>query len=133
MVLPDNRELSSINVFESNKRSLPAQSLSGLVDFEPYLHSFARWRIYPRAELGAEVSEVANLTSASIGRRRRERHQKLGPGKPWQGKMGQEASTPVDESTPPLTLKNRTVESVAGFIKDGRAMRIVVLVLIKPR
>ncbi|KAI9880018.1 MAG: Sir2 histone deacetylase Hst2 [Pleopsidium flavum] len=41
--------------------------------------------------------------------------------------MGQEASTPVDESTPPLTLKSRTVESVAEYIKDGRAKRIVVL------
>ena len=42
--------------------------------------------------------------------------------------MGQEASTPVDESTPPETLESRTVDSVAKFIKDGRAKNTVVMV-----
>ncbi|KAI9720650.1 MAG: hypothetical protein M1812_002830 [Candelaria pacifica] len=41
--------------------------------------------------------------------------------------MGQESSTLVDESTPPQTLKSRTVESVARLIKDGRAKKIVVM------
>ncbi|KAI9751883.1 MAG: Sir2 histone deacetylase Hst2 [Candelina submexicana] len=41
--------------------------------------------------------------------------------------MGQESSTLVDESTPPQTLKSRTVESVARHIKDGRAKKIVVM------
>lgn len=43
--------------------------------------------------------------------------------------MGQEQSAPdVDEKTPPRTLKDRTVGSVADFIKDGRAKKIVVMV-----
>ncbi|KAA6413567.1 MAG: SIR2 family histone deacetylase [Lasallia pustulata] len=41
--------------------------------------------------------------------------------------MGQDASTPVDENTPPETLESRTVESVARFIRDGRAKKIVVM------
>lgn len=69
-----------------------------------------------------------NLEILNIGRRRRERHQKSKPGKPWWGGMGQEASTPVSENTPPLTLKSRTVESVAEYVKSGKAKRVVVLV-----
>lgn len=43
--------------------------------------------------------------------------------------MGQEQSaTQVDETTPPRTLRDRTVGSVADFIKDGRAKKIVVMV-----
>ena len=42
--------------------------------------------------------------------------------------MGQEASSPVDESVPPQTLGGRTVEAVAEYIKSGRARRIVVMV-----
>ncbi|KAF1979762.1 NAD-dependent deacetylase sirtuin-2 [Bimuria novae-zelandiae CBS 107.79] len=43
------------------------------------------------------------------------------------GKMGQDESHMVDENTPPETLKSRTLEAVAEYIKDGRARRIVVM------
>lgn len=42
--------------------------------------------------------------------------------------MGQESSTPIDESVPPQTLQGRTLEGLAKYIKDGRAKRIVVMV-----
>lgn len=42
--------------------------------------------------------------------------------------MGQEASTPVDESTPTQTLSARTVEAIASYINEGRARKIVVMV-----
>ena len=42
--------------------------------------------------------------------------------------MGQESSSPVDESIPPQTLKDRTLGSVAQFIRDGYAKNIVVMV-----
>lgn len=42
--------------------------------------------------------------------------------------MGSEESTMVDESSPPRTLKARTVEALAEYIKDGRARNIVVMV-----
>ncbi|KAL8833988.1 MAG: hypothetical protein Q9170_003990 [Blastenia crenularia] len=41
--------------------------------------------------------------------------------------MGQEASAPVDESTPTQTLSARTLDAVASYIKDGRAQKIVVM------
>ncbi len=69
-----------------------------------------------------------NLEILNIGRRRRERHSKSRSGKPWRGRMGQEASSPISENTPPLTLRSRTVESVAEYVTSGRAKRIVVLV-----
>lgn len=42
--------------------------------------------------------------------------------------MGQEASSPIDENTPPDTLEARTLEALAKYIKDGRASKIVVMV-----
>ena len=42
--------------------------------------------------------------------------------------MGQEQSAPVGEDIPPATLKDRSIESVAQYIKDGRAKAIVVMV-----
>ena len=42
--------------------------------------------------------------------------------------MGQEQSSPVDDSTPSRTLRERSVDAVAEYIKDGRAKKIVVLV-----
>ncbi|KAI9799106.1 MAG: hypothetical protein M1825_004873 [Sarcosagium campestre] len=42
--------------------------------------------------------------------------------------MGQESSSPIDEDTPPQTLEKRDIESVARYIKDGRARRIAVMV-----
>ena len=42
--------------------------------------------------------------------------------------MGQEASTPIDESIPPKTLRDRSVEAVAKLIREERVSKIVVLV-----
>lgn len=42
--------------------------------------------------------------------------------------MGNEASTPVDDSVRPATLKRRDLESVASYILKKNARRIVVLV-----
>ena len=42
--------------------------------------------------------------------------------------MGQESSAPVGDHVRPQTLKDRSVESIAKFIKSGRAKKIVVMV-----
>lgn len=42
--------------------------------------------------------------------------------------MGQDASSPIDESVPPQTLEGRTIEAVAKYVKEGRAKNIVVMV-----
>ena len=42
--------------------------------------------------------------------------------------MGQEQSSPVDDSTPSRTLRERSVDAVAQYIKDGGAKKIVVMV-----
>lgn len=42
--------------------------------------------------------------------------------------MGNEASTPIDDSVSPTTLKSRTLESVAKYILEKDARKIVVLV-----
>lgn len=45
--------------------------------------------------------------------------------------MGQDQSSQlIDDDTPTQTLDSRTLESVAKFIKDGRARRIVDMVSI---
>lgn len=41
--------------------------------------------------------------------------------------MGQEASSPIDESVPPSTLETRSMDGIAKYIKDGKAKRIVVM------
>lgn len=41
--------------------------------------------------------------------------------------MGQEVSNQVDDSTPPQTLNDRSLEAVAQLILDGKARRIVAL------
>ncbi|KAK5078438.1 Sir2 histone deacetylase Hst2 [Lithohypha guttulata] len=41
--------------------------------------------------------------------------------------MGNEASTPVSEDVPPITLTARTVEAVADYIKKNNVKRIVVM------
>jgi NAD-dependent histone deacetylase SIR2 len=51
-----------------------------------------------------------------------------GKGKVSRGKMGQEESTVVDPNASPRTLKARTLEALAQYIKDGRAQKIVVMV-----
>ena len=42
--------------------------------------------------------------------------------------MGNESSTPVDESVPPTTLYARNIDAVAKYIKERDAKRIVVMV-----
>lgn len=44
--------------------------------------------------------------------------------------MGQESSSPLDESTPSKTLEARTLDGVASYIRDGHAKRIVVMVCV---
>ena len=73
-------------------------------------------------------SQSRNLKTAAIGRRKRNRHTKPGKTRLQRFKMGQESSSPVDESIPPQTLKDRTLGSVADFIRDGHAKNIVVMV-----
>ncbi|CAK7209268.1 Sir2 histone deacetylase Hst2 [Sporothrix bragantina] len=41
--------------------------------------------------------------------------------------MGQEVSNQVDESTPPQTLEDRSLDSVAKLILEGKARRIIAL------
>ena len=41
--------------------------------------------------------------------------------------MGQEQSSPINEGTP-QTLRDRSIESIAEYIKNGRAEKIVVMV-----
>lgn len=44
--------------------------------------------------------------------------------------MGQEQSSPINDSTPTQTLKERSVDSVAKYIQEGQAKKIVVMVSI---
>ncbi|KAF2211369.1 hypothetical protein CERZMDRAFT_112803 [Cercospora zeae-maydis SCOH1-5] len=41
--------------------------------------------------------------------------------------MGNEESTPIDESTPPNTLSGRTLEALAEYIKSGKVRKVVVM------
>jgi NAD-dependent histone deacetylase SIR2 len=41
--------------------------------------------------------------------------------------MGQESSSPIDETMPPSQLESRTVDGLAAHIKAGKAKRIVVM------
>ena len=68
------------------------------------------------------------ILRAIIGRRRRERHQKSQAGKPWWRKMGNESSVPVEDDVPPATLRERTLEAAADYIKEKNVRRIVVMV-----
>lgn len=43
------------------------------------------------------------------------------------GAMGNEESTPIDESTPPNTLSGRTLEALAEYIKSGKVKKVVVM------
>lgn len=45
----------------------------------------------------------------------------------YSGAMGNEESTPIDESTPPSTLTGRTVEAVAEYITSGKVKKVVVM------
>jgi NAD-dependent histone deacetylase SIR2 len=82
-----------------------------------------------------------------IGRKHKAHRQQLAQDKPWRetekgrgkdkgkgkgkgrhSRMGNEESRVVDSDTPPQTLKARTVDALAQYIKDGRAKQIVVMV-----
>jgi NAD-dependent histone deacetylase SIR2 len=86
-------------------------------------------------------TQILNYTSFTIGRKHKAHRQQLAQDKPWResekgrkgkgkgrSKMGNEESRVVDEDTPPRTLKARTIEALAQYIKDGRAKKIVVMV-----
>jgi NAD-dependent histone deacetylase SIR2 len=81
-----------------------------------------------------------------IGRKHKAHRQQSAQGKPWResekgrgkgkdkgkgkgkrNRMGNEESRVIDPDTPPQTLKARTVEALAQYIKDGRAKQIVVM------
>lgn len=41
--------------------------------------------------------------------------------------MGQDNSSPIDESVPPQTLAGRTVEALAEYITSGKVKNVVVM------
>lgn len=90
----------------------------------PAVHSASQFRSLTSY---AKVLQRARK-SAAIGRRRRDRNTKPVQNRQRRFKMGQESSSPVDESIPSQTLKDRTLGSVAQFIRDGHAKNIVVMV-----
>lgn len=94
--------------------------------------SFARPTVRSRSQSRSLILCVILLhnarKSSAIGRRKRDRHTKPVKNRQRRFKMGQESSSPVDESIPPQTLKDRTLGSVADFIRDGHAKNIVVMV-----
>jgi hypothetical protein len=83
--------------------------------------------------------------SFTIGRKHKSHRQQLAQDKPWRetekgrgkskgkgkrAKMGNGESRMLDADAPTQTLKARTVEALAQYIKDGRAKQIVVMVSI---
>jgi hypothetical protein len=84
------------------------------------------------------------LASLKIGRKHKAHRQQLSESKPWResekgrgkgkkskggrSKMGNEESHVLDANTPPLTLKERTLEALAEYMTDGKARQIVVMV-----
>jgi NAD+-dependent protein deacetylase SIR2 len=79
------------------------------------------------------VSECLRQSTATIGRRHRDKHgskpPKSGRGIPRRQarKMGQEESSLVSDKVSPVTLTERTLSGVAEYIKSGKANRIVVM------
>lgn len=77
--------------------------------------------------------------AAAIGRKHKPHRQQGGDGSKGQrrkgglirgifGKMGQqESSSTIDENVPSQTLKSRTLDGVADYIKNGRATKIVIM------
>jgi NAD-dependent histone deacetylase SIR2 len=61
-------------------------------------------------------------------RRNSEKSRGKGKGKGKRFNMGNEESRVVDPDTPTQTLRERSVEALAEYIKDGRAKQIVVMV-----
>ncbi len=67
--------------------------------------------------------KLCHSSSDTKGRWRSEQHTKSNS-----GSMGQEVSSPVDESTPSRTLEARSIDAIATYVKTGRARNIVVMV-----
>jgi hypothetical protein len=100
--------------------------------------------LLPRQQYFRSFFELSShLQIFKIGRKHKAHRQQLAQNKPWRetekgrgkgkgkgrgSKMGNEESRVVDADTPPQTLKARTVEALAQYIKDGRAKQIVVMV-----
>lgn len=74
-----------------------------------------------------ESIEYAIVTTVTIGRRHKNRHQKGSRPRPRFSNMGNENSTLVSEDAPTQTLESRDLKSVAKLIKDGRVRRIIVM------
>ena len=86
--------------------------------------------------------QLLHSHSLKIGRKHKAHRQQLSQSKPWREsekgrkgkgkgrryKMGNEESRVVDANTPTQTLKARSLEALAEYIKDGRAQQIVVMV-----
>lgn len=92
-----------------------------------------------------QTSPQSTNIFVKIGRKHKNHRKELQSGKGAQGsskgkakdkarggrrnEMGQDESRPmVDESTPPQTLDDRSIEAVAKYIKDGQAKKICVMV-----
>jgi len=88
-------------------------------------------------------SSTASLSTIKIGRKHKAHRQQLSQSKPWResekgrkgkkGKarrstMGNEESHMVGPDTPPQTLKERSLEALGEYIRDGKARQIVVMV-----
>lgn len=103
--------------------------------------------VYPQADkhsitIGKHKSRHEQLAEGRSGRDKkfqkgkgREKEHKKNKGRGQAGKnrfsrMGQEQSSPIDDSTPSVTLENRSLDALAKYIKDGRAKRIVTMVRI---
>jgi hypothetical protein len=86
-----------------------------------------------------------NFAGLKIGRKHKAHRQQLSESKPWResekgrkgkgkkgkggrSKMGNEESHMVDANTPPLTLRERSLEALAEYVTDGKARQIVVMV-----
>jgi hypothetical protein len=90
---------------------------------------------------------IPRFLTSNIGRKHKGHRQQAQQERPWRnaekgrrgkgkgkrGNMGQDESRVIDPSAPSRTLKARTVEALAQYIKDGRAQKIVVMVGSSPR
>ena len=114
------------------------------LDYKPhYIHKIYRsasctsvpWIDSCKFQAHHGIINLFKSVAAAIGRKHKaHRNQKGGKANnDWRGsvgrlfKMGQDGSTPIDESVPPQTLAGRTVEALAEYIKSGKAKKIVVM------
>lgn len=131
--MPSCLLMSRQHFFESDYRHYTKNFISRYHNKTLFRQFLAQLEIPPKSApkliLSGTVLRSFKRYVAKIGRHRREKHQKPPRKAGWRrGKMGQESSSPVDESIPPKVLQSRTVEGVAKFIRDGRAKKIVIMV-----